>query len=125
MARLLLIILLIVVGSKVIYKDNFAILEGTLTTPESGSETLSVQRDVNYPNDFNADNCVVISYLAKRNDDFGWATYTPKDAAGYLIGSAGLRVLLKSNNITIAKDKSDSSEPSTTVNYKIILMKIN
>lgn len=104
--------------------ENVAILTGNITTPAANSGDLTVQKDINYPAGYNANNCIPISYLAKKNDTFGWATYTPKDAMGYIIGSAGLRVLLKSNTITIAKDKSDDLEPASTVNYKIVLMKI-
>ena len=103
---------------------NVAVLTGSITTPAANSGNLTVQKDINYPTGYNANNCIPISYLAKKNDTFGWATYTPKDAMGYTIGSAGLRVLLKSNTITIAKDKSDDLESASTVNYKIVLMKI-
>lgn len=104
---------------------NVAVLTGSITTPAANSGDLTVQKDINYPTGYNANNCIPISYLAKKNDTFGWATYTPKDAMGYTIGSSGLRVLLKSSTITIAKDKSDDLEPASTVNYKIVLMKIS
>lgn len=104
---------------------NVAVLTGSITTPAANSGNLTVQKDINYPTGYNANNCIPISYLAKKNDTFGWATYTPKDAMGYTIGSSGLRVLLKSSTITIAKDKSDDLEPASTVNYKIVLMKIS
>lgn len=110
---------------KDVKETNFKVLEGTITTPTANSGSITAQKDIAYPTGFNYSNCVPISYMANANGNFGWATYTPADSIGYLLGSGGLRVLLKSNTITVVKDKSDDTEPSTTVNYRIVLMKIS
>lgn len=122
---LLLTILLIVIGSKVVYKDNFAILTGTMS---DGSATIS------YPSGYNKDNCVVISTMLKRvgiASTRGYATGTtflPDDGT---LGSLSNRIELQTSNIVLeARHLYLSNNNVTEMNvnydvyYKIVLMKI-
>lgn len=114
MAKLLLIILLIVVGSKVIYKDNFAILTGNIPLTNG-----SGQVNVNYPDGFDSSNCVVVSlgidiYASGKFSFVG-------DAGSPLIYEARLAdpyIVVKTNSV-------DNIGTTNTKQYKIVLMKTN
>lgn len=130
MAILLLIILLIVIGSKVVYKDNFAILTGTITG--DGTESPSV--NIDFPNGFNRDNCVILTANLQRtaNNNKGYGAIY--DSASYVTGSIPLKViandskiLLEIRNVLLGDgNKVSIPEMSTAVeyNYTIVLMKI-
>ena len=123
--------MLIVVGSKVVYKDNFAILTGVLES--STTENGSYQKNINYPEGFNQNNCIVISHaLDLENSVVIWGTGNTFDSSGFLGGAMPSYVCLRENDITIEarnirvdSDSIVTSVPLTgTINYKIVLMKI-
>ncbi len=130
MAILLLIILVIVIGSKVVYKDNFAILTGTIT----GDGTESPSSHIAFPEGFNRDNCVILTANLQRtaNDNKGYGAIY--DSASYVTGSIPLKIvmdnadiLLEIRNVLLGDgNKVTIPEMSTSVsyNYTIVLMKI-
>lgn len=63
MAILLLTILVILIGAKTIYKDRFAVLTGTVVTNPSGTSSTEQlgTTDLDLPDGFTTDNCVVVS----------------------------------------------------------------
>lgn len=125
MAILLLIILVIAIGSKVIYKDNFAILTGTMS---NGLVS------INYPTGYNKDNCVVISTMLHRPgtaSNRGYAsgsTYLLDDvSAGFLVSRVELQtsgISLHGRALYLSSDnKYMDMGVDFSVDYKIILMK--
>lgn len=119
MAILLLIILLIVIGSKVVYKDNFAILTGTIIAEASKSGTANID----YPEGFDVDNCVAISFGVKTVENKGFNYFgTYKDSADLLNNSYDRKLNLNSSNIVVIVKNPNTS--SKSIKYMIVLMKI-
>ncbi len=131
MAILLLIILLIVVGSEVVYKDNFAIITGTIT----GDGTTNPSKTINYPIGFNRDNCIVLTVNFKRPTTIFKGYGSVFDSSSYVAGSIPAKVSLGETdiginirNINVADDGSimvPNISASVSYEYTIILMKIN
>lgn len=126
MAILLLIILVIAIGSKIIYRDNYAILTGTL---ENGQAIIS-----EYPEGFNNTNCVILSIMTSHPDHEGqWAIGNTFNSAAYVSGSIPIRAYMKNEGIVLqAKNIILTNEQSVGVydlsvsfKYKIVLMKIS
>lgn len=113
MAILLLIILVIVIGSKVVYKDNFAILNGTINVSK-GTGTV----DINYPAGFTNTNCTVIavgiSHGVSTSDVLFFGTS----------GDRTTGAVLYSNKIRVSTSSNDNVGPTGDLKYKIVLMKI-
>ena len=126
----MLIILLIVIGSKAIYKDNFAILTGTIT----GDGTDSPSMHMNYPEKFNRDNCVVLSVNLQRKENGNKGYGAVYDSSSYVTGSIPSKVVLGETDVSIEirnvllSEESGVHTPdfSADVNYEytIVLMKI-
>lgn len=93
---------------------NIAILTGTITLTNGRGST-----NVNYPEGFNYNNCVVISIGAGRTSSNNYLEY------GHVSSSCILGAYLKSSDISISAYPPESIGPSSTVPYKLILMKIN
>ena len=112
MAILLLIILLIVVGSKVVYKDNFAIVTGKISLLNgSGIGYL------NYPNGYNYSNCIVISVAVAIYHDSIFSFYGDDTTTNIF------SVRLTSENIRLGVKSIDELGPSTSKNCIVVLMK--
>lgn len=120
----MLIILLIVIGSKVIYKDNFAILTGTIDLVISGENTTGY-KDINYPEGFNKDNCVVvacgISGNTNGNTEFAFGD-SGDNASSYVTGAMPRMVRLREESINFQIYLGIKASNGTR-NYKIVLMK--
>lgn len=100
-------------------KDDFAIIDGIISVVNGTGET-----SVSYPNGFNIDNCVVISFGSKPDETNGVYNYGfTHNETGFLAGSLSRKVALYSNGINI---KYFNTTNSGTKNYKfkIVLMKI-
>lgn len=104
---------------------NVAIINATITTPAAGSETTTVNTDVNYPSGFTMANSVIISLQANNTgSEESWGT------PGFL-GSAlemqagvyGLRAAQRSGNIRVWISKVTTQESAKTINIRIMLMK--
>lgn len=118
-------------GSSVIYKDNFAVVTGSLSGPAGGNG--EYQGDINYPDGFNQDNCVVISCsLDLENSATIWGSGATFDSSSFIGGALPTYVCLQENiikieirNIRIDSTAKVFSLPlEATINYKIVLMKI-
>lgn len=138
MVILLAIILLMLIGSPVIYKDNMAVITGTLklnaNTQEKAVENICTYTDtkINYPNGFSADNCVLISCGRQNNNNFGyaygWDNYI--DSMDSLLGIVPMRINLYGDSTTEYANKirlqmGNLSTNEVSVPYKIVLMKIS
>lgn len=125
----LLIILAIVLGSKVVYKDNFAILTGTIT----GDGTESPSKTINYPEGFTKSNCVVLSSNLQRSSTTSKAYGSVYDSSSYVAGAIPTKIALTDSNISLeirnillSNNSVNISELSSSVSYTytIVLMKI-
>lgn len=114
MARLLLIILLIVVGSKVIYKDNFAVITGTISLTNGQGNT-----SVNYPEGYTRTNCVAISIGLDivGTDIFSYFSTS--------ISNSIYEVRFGPDNIIVNSKSIDGIGTTNTKQFKLVLMKIN
>lgn len=95
--------------------DKFAVLTGNITLEASGGSV-----SVNYPSGFTKDNCVVIACGITYNSG-GWRAFGTVQAAV----STGAR--LNPSNITVGcyPIQGNTSGPTGTFNYKLVLMKIS
>ena len=107
-------------------KGDFAVIDGTIecTTP-----TGRTSKDIEYPNGFTKDNCVVIAIgMGGQAFAFGTAglaygySYTSPQM-GLLAGAQDRYVILDDNHITISC--YNPSNNAFTYNYKLVLMKIS
>lgn len=98
-------------GALYIQKSDIAIIEGYIN---SSSESVIV----NYPSNFNYQNCVVLSVLA--GDESSLSTTTSKQTLP--AGCTDLRVVLQLQNIIIQRTKS-TLVPSANTYYKVVLLK--
>lgn len=106
-----MIILLILIGSSVIYKDNFAILNGKITLSNGSGST-----KVNYPTGFTYKNCVA---LAVGVDIYGEQCFS-YNIAGQMVFEARLTDTI----INIKSISIDGIGSSSTKNYRLVLMKL-
>ena len=132
MAILLLIILVIAIGSKVVYKDNFAILTGSITgSGEANSQAINI----NYPDGFTKDNCVVInaSFKNQENTSVGYSigtAFMPIDVSkGSVVNSVSLRhdcisITIRNIYIRTGENSSILNFENKSLDYVIVLMKI-
>ncbi len=122
------------VFQRIIYKDDMAVIYGRFNTPEANSQELGGSATINYPFGFNAHNSCVLSIMGKNatlnssasdsNNINIWATPIKASSVGYVLGSGDLRVLMHENNMNVFYTKSDTHEPSTIVNFRLVLMKL-
>lgn len=104
---------------------DIKVLVGTITTPNANASDVVGFATVSYPMGYNKENCMIIGLMGARKDDGTiYTTPMPISASGYILGTSGLAATLMDDNISIRKQKTDSSEPSTTTNFKIALLKI-
>ena len=133
MVILLLIILVIAIGSKVIYKDDFAILNGTIPA-NTGNNSYS-QIEIKYPTGYTKDNCVIIaSEFNNSKSNTIYSTGTILTVGSYMFGAVPAAISLKDNKIdikisnvfTVARDPAAVyvQKIAVPINYKIVLMKI-
>lgn len=127
MATLLLIMLLIVIGSKVVYKDNFAEVQGTVNLTASsdpGSTYLPTNFSIDYPNGFSKENTVVVGFKCKLQGTgtgdyiFG---YTPDKMSASAVSGAYPRTVRMSNKLECSIYNLSSSRK---LDYVIYLMKM-
>ena len=118
MAILFAIILLIVLGSKAVYKNNFVVISGNLKVAANDSNVANIS----YPEGFNAENCVPIScgLQAIANKGYNYVGYN-KDSSSALTNAYDRKLNLTSSNIVLMIYNPTTSEK--TVSYKIVLMK--
>lgn len=112
MIILSVIILLIATGVKVVYKNDFAVIEGKITLA-NGSGNVRV----NYPEGFDSKS-IVISIGMGRTDSNQYLEY------GHVSSSIIPGVHLTMSDISITAYSVSGIGPTKTVPYKIVLMKI-
>lgn len=127
MAKLLQMIFVIIIGSRPLYNENFAIVQGKITTPVEGDTTIATSILLNYPEGFNKDNCVIISlmsdYTGSTRDGY-WTVGSTMKSAEAVRGNYGLQAGFWEDGISVSISKISTSEPSKTINVRIVLMKL-
>ena len=129
--------LLILIGSKVIYKDDYAVITGTMNINQSSDSktVLTGSASVNYPDGFNKDNCVVISlgvqqeqYRTASDKYYSFGTYKINEmsfpARRFDMGKS---VIFDTNSILIdvyGVFNQNAGSDSYLARYKLVLMKI-
>lgn len=131
------IILLIIVGSKVVYNDRFVTIIGkatlTANTQEKATNNKCTFTDIkiNYPQGFTAENCIVTSYSRQHNSNFGfsygWDNYL--ESMDNLIGIVPMRITLFGDSTTEFANKirlqiGNLSTSEADISFKITLMKL-
>lgn len=118
--------LLIMLGSKVVYNDRFVTITGTINMPEQNDSSLTGSTDIAYPNGFNSENCVVVSLMSHNTLHADWwcTTSNSKLPSAGLMGSGDLTVKLKTDSISVSSNKGATSEPRRDVTFKAVLMKL-
>lgn len=132
-----MIILLIIIGSKVIYNDRFVTIIGKATLTANTQENATNNKctftniKIDYPSGFSAENCVLISYSRQHNSNmgysYGWDNYL--ESMDNLIGVIPMRVTLFGNSTTEYSNKirlqlGNLSTSEADISFKITLMKL-
>ncbi|MFQ9264497.1 MAG: hypothetical protein ACLR44_05310 [Clostridia bacterium] len=125
--------LLILVGSKVIYKDDYAVITGQMSIngKTSGTDFATSNVQIDFPSGFNRENCVVLAFGTRSNTNLGY-TYGRLDsdssmglATLYAAGPKGIilgGINASANKIIV--HGSNCSNDAIVFYYKIVLMKI-
>lgn len=104
---------------------NVAVLTGSINLTIS-DKRLTGSKDINYPNGFNKDNCVVIacgiSGNASSNTEFAYGN-SGDNTSSYVTGGMPSMVKLRQDRIQF-QIYLDVEAVAGTRNYKIVLMKI-
>lgn len=123
--RLLLIIFVIIIGSRPVYNENFAIVKGTIITPEANSGNWFGETQINYPEGFTQNNCIVISIMSTLLGNDNWKT---PGASGRAVEATGgnysSTAILGDDNITARVFKISDGEGTKRIEIKIVLMKL-
>ena len=127
MAILLLIILLIVVGANVAYADDFAVIRSSVTLNGSSNPGNSYAQtiwNIDYPEGFNKDNCVVLAFGGKfEGEGFTYGYVENASASVAAVGGSISRTLtLNSDNIQAQAWNISGTEK--VFRYRIVLMKV-
>lgn len=111
-------------NKNVFIKDNYAVLEGTITLPEADESSLTGSTNVNYPTGFNKDNCIIVSLMAQKNNTKnGFSTTQHASAGAFANGTSDLRASLREDFIQLAENKISTSQGSSVIDFKIALLK--
>lgn len=132
-----MIILLIIVGSKVVYNDRFVTIIGKATLTANTQEKATNNKctftniKIDYPDGFTAENCVLISYSRQHNSNtgysYGWDNYL--ESMDNLIGVIPVRITFFGNSTTEYSNKirlqlGNLSTSEADISFKITLMKL-
>ena len=100
-------------------KDDFVIITGNVTIAANDTGLVNI----NYPEGFNADNCVPITCGLQiiANKGYNYVGYN-KDSGSILTNAYDRRLNLTSSNILFMIDNPNTS--AKTISYKIVLMKV-
>lgn len=121
MVMLFVTILKIVIGNKAIYKNDFAVITGSMNINANTTETKLIE----YPDGLSSENCVPISCGISIIENRGYNYVGHNVNSGSILNNAYDRNLnLKANSIQLMVTNPDTSN-TKTVYYKIILMKIS
>lgn len=122
-------------GSAYVLKNNFAIITGSMTLNGNSDENLEKEpvkvtmtsKEIDFPVGFNKDNCIPISTcfaIGDRAFSEGWNNYP--DSADYLSVTLPYRLTIGSTDDIpkLILVLGNMGQSQSTVNYKIVLMKI-
>ncbi len=113
-------------SNKVYIKDNFAVLEGTITMPEKNDSNLLGNVTFNYPTGFTKDNSALISLMGSRIRDTAssYSTYYPADTSmAQVLGVGNMYCKLQESGITVTISKVDLNQNSYSSKIRIVLLK--
>lgn len=110
----------------VVKSNDFALITTQVTTPEANNDSLSASTNVDYPEGFTKDNCIVVGLMGNNPaKNQYWSTFIESGTSlGYIGGVGGLRAILFDDHIVVQRTKSTTTEPSSTSNIRIVLMKL-
>lgn len=114
------------VKSNVYIKDNFAVLTGTYTLPagEGGTYAPDTSVDINYPEGFTVNNCVIVSAMNGKTSANIYGTNIDIGTAGpYAIGVDHFYFALLSNKIVLRKTGTNPTQNEQNYQYKLVLLK--
>lgn len=80
-----------------------------------------------YPEGFNANNCIVIGLMSRNTAStslFGSTVGSTKTSAEVVRTNYGLQAVFQKNNFYVTIYKVDTSEPSKTIAVRVVLMKL-
>lgn len=109
-------------------QSNIAVVTTSITTPAAGSETTTVNTDVNYPSGFTQSNSVIISLMARNTGltEQRWGTVGDTESSLELQeGVYGLRASMRPSVIKVFTSKLSTTEAANTRQIRIVLMKIS
>lgn len=114
-------------GSAFVQKNNLAILTGEITSNAGSLDTPSfTSKKINFPDGFNSNNCMVISYSVQREGfPIGFGYTNPTSSQTWLRGGVSAMVSFDtSENEEIIFTLESPFSTSQKYNYRILLMKI-
>lgn len=110
-------------------QSNIAVITGNMDLDANSSSmaaegycTFTQVDNINYPNGFSKDNCVVISYARKGVKGFGYGWNNYPNSADLFTGSLPITIRLDDK---ISISAGNLSVNAQTITYKIVLMKIS
>lgn len=123
---------MIVIGNKYTNNKDFVVLRGTITVPgRTGDDNSYAGVSIDFPDGFNKDNCVVVSFGLNNygeNRGYGYGDLSVNDARSWTRNSFPSCVLLgfpvngvMKINITIEQYMTTEK----TYEYQLVLMKIS
>ncbi len=128
-----MILLLIVSGSKVVYKDNFATIIGSMQISGKKGENIfnTANIVIDFPDGFDRNNSVVIAFGSKTDVDLGYtfgSLHSDNNLNFALQYASGIKAVTlggkKSEQVNKLQIKGcNYSTDTVTFYYKIILMK--
>ena len=107
-------------------KNNFAVLEGTITMPAKGDSTATGTIEFNYPTGFTIDNCVPITVLGCRVSSSSkiYSTTIPNNTSiSQSLGVGNMMCKLQESKITVTIFKAETTQASYSSKIKIVLLK--
>ncbi len=107
-------------------KNNFAVLEGTITMPAKGDSTVTGTIEFNYPTGFTIDNCVPITVLGCRVSSSSkiYSTTIPNNTSiSQSLGVGNMACKLQESKITVTIFKTETTQASYSSKIKIVLLK--
>lgn len=113
-------------GSAYILKNNLVTIIGTIAMPEANDSVIGGSTDIQYPEGFNNNNCIIISLMSHNTLHTDWwcTTSTSRYSSAMITGSGDLCARLKSDRITISSNKVSIEEDRKDITFKITLMKL-
>lgn len=126
-------ILLILIGSKVLYSDNIAVISGQMILEANSQSNLENNMEqqtilnIDFPKGFNKDNCVCIAFGMKAYEEKNYSYGTGFSSSNRSISGSLFRHAVlgaSDDNSKIALQVWQMGASERTVYYRLVLMKI-